>query len=167
MTITGIYVMSRVRSTGRFACLTLDITCKLFNQFFFIAAMLIGTIDFYHFVPLSLILILPGGHKVNAKQNLLSSFSQTLFIWSRWNLMWWWSHWSWTSREYLWVRLIKIRETSAVLVTASKNFIIWHAFGSLKINLIPTWCGDSIDRYYFTLHFDTSLIIIYLDVHSK
>ena len=37
-------------------------------------AMLIGTIYLYHFVPLSLSLTLPGGHKVSLKQNLLASF---------------------------------------------------------------------------------------------
>ena len=40
--------------------LTLDITRKLFNQIFFICAMLVGTIGFYHFIPLSLTLILPS-----------------------------------------------------------------------------------------------------------
>ena len=39
--------------------LTLAITHKLFNQIF-ISAMLIGTIDFCHFIPLSLILTLAG-----------------------------------------------------------------------------------------------------------
>ena len=43
---------------------------RLAWHFFFIPAMLrsIGTIDFYHVIPLSL--SLPGGHKVRAKQNL-------------------------------------------------------------------------------------------------
>ena len=40
----------------------------------------IGTIDFYHFILLLLTLTLPGGHKDSAKQNLLASFSRTLFI---------------------------------------------------------------------------------------
>ena len=47
---------------------------------FFLPAMLVGTIDFYHFIPLPLALPLPSSHKVNAKQNLLASFSPTLFI---------------------------------------------------------------------------------------
>ena len=57
----------------------------------FIPAMLTGTIDFYHFIPLSLTLTLSWGHKVSAKQDLLalfSLFSPTLFFWSRWSLMW-------------------------------------------------------------------------------
>ena len=47
---------------------------------FSIPAMLIGTIDFYHFMSLSLALALPGGHKLSAKQNLLVSCSPPLFI---------------------------------------------------------------------------------------
>ena len=42
----------------------------------FIPAMLLGTIDFYHCIPLSLTLTLAEHHKVSAKQNLLTSFSR-------------------------------------------------------------------------------------------
>ena len=42
------------------------------------ADMLIGTVDFYHFIPLSVNLTVAGSHKVSAKQNLLASFSCTL-----------------------------------------------------------------------------------------
>ena len=35
----------------------------------FISAMLLGTVDFSHFIPLSLILILAGGHEVRGKQD--------------------------------------------------------------------------------------------------
>ena len=41
-------------------------------------AYTIGTIDLQHFIPLSVILTLPGCHKVSAKQNLLASFSHTM-----------------------------------------------------------------------------------------
>ena len=58
----------------------------------FMPAMFIGTIDFYHFIPLSLTLNLPWNHKVSMKQNLLASVSPTLFIWSGWNLVWWLSN---------------------------------------------------------------------------
>ena len=51
---------------------------ETFQPNFFIPAMLrvtvIGTIDFYHFIPFSWTLSLPGGHKVSAKQNLFTSF---------------------------------------------------------------------------------------------
>ena len=48
------------------------------QQKFFIPAMLIGTIDFYHLMPLSL--TFRGGHKINAKQNIMASFSPILLI---------------------------------------------------------------------------------------
>ena len=53
---------------------------QTFQPTFFVPAMLIGTIYFYHVRLLSLTLTLPGGHNVSAKQNLLASFSPTLFI---------------------------------------------------------------------------------------
>ena len=51
---------------------------QTFQPNVFIPAQLIGTIDFYHFMPLSLTLS-QGGHKVSAKQNLFASFSPTFF----------------------------------------------------------------------------------------
>ena len=60
-------------SSGRPYCvaktlsLTLDITRKPFNHFFFIPAMLIGAIDFYRFITFSQTLTLPGGYKMSAK----------------------------------------------------------------------------------------------------
>ena len=42
---------------------------QIFEPTLFIPAMLIGTIDFYHFIPPSLTMALPGGHKVS--KNLL------------------------------------------------------------------------------------------------
>ena len=100
--------------------------CKDFNighytqtvqQIFFTPAMLIGTMDFCHFIPLSLTLTLPGGHKVSTKQNLLASFSWPLFIWSGWR---WWSHWSWTS--CFWVRFFETRGITAVLLASLLMF---------------------------------------------
>ena len=41
-------------------------------------AMLICTIDFYYSIPLSL--SLTRGHKVSAKQNIVASFSHTLYF---------------------------------------------------------------------------------------
>ena len=40
----------------------------------FITAMFISTIDFCHFVPLSVALILASGHKLSRKQNLSAYF---------------------------------------------------------------------------------------------
>ena len=47
---------------------------------FVIPAILVGTIDFYHGIPLLLTLTLPGGHKDSAKQDILASFSRTLLL---------------------------------------------------------------------------------------
>ena len=52
----------------------LDITLKLFDQILFIPAMLIGTIDLNHFIPLPLTLTLPGGHKISTQQNVWLHF---------------------------------------------------------------------------------------------
>ena len=73
--------MSRVRPACRPSCMTrnlaLDITRKVF--IFFIPAMLIGTIDIDRFIPLLVTLTLAGCYKVRAKQNLVATFSSTLF----------------------------------------------------------------------------------------
>ena len=53
---------------------------QTFEPNLFIPAMLIGTVDFYHFIRLSLTLTLPRVRKVSAKQNLLASFSRTLLF---------------------------------------------------------------------------------------
>ena len=47
---------------------------QIFQRNIFIPAMPIGTVEFYHFIPLSLILTLTGDLKVNAKQKLLAYF---------------------------------------------------------------------------------------------
>ena len=63
---------------GRSAVLC-DKNIKHFMQSFlkdlFKPAMLLGTIDLFHGKPLSVNLILGGGHKVSAEQNLLASLS--------------------------------------------------------------------------------------------
>ena len=88
-----------------------------FQPVVLIPAMLIGTIDCCHFIPFSLALILPWGHKVSSKQNLLASFSHTLFNWSGLNFIWYWSNSRWTSWYYFWVKFIETREITAVLLT--------------------------------------------------
>ena len=84
-----IYVMSCVHPANQLAVHTSILHSKNFNVGhyrqtvpvnFLRSAMLIGTIDFYCFVPLSQALTLPAGHKVSPMQILLASFSQTLFI---------------------------------------------------------------------------------------
>ena len=48
------------------------------HQQFSCLLMLTHTSDLYNFIPFSVILILPGGHKVSAKQNLSALFFHTL-----------------------------------------------------------------------------------------
>ena len=56
--------------------------CTDFQPNVFIPAVLIGTIELFHFISLSMTLTLAGGHKVNRMQNLWTSFSCKLFNWS-------------------------------------------------------------------------------------
>ena len=49
------------------------------QPYLFMPTMLVSTIGLYDFIPLPLNLTFPGGHKVSAKENLLTSFSRTLF----------------------------------------------------------------------------------------
>ena len=111
---------------GRWSCVGKTLAIRHYTQTvkpnFFIHAMLIGIIDFFCFrsLSLTLTLTLPGGHMVSTKQNLLASFSPKLFVWSGWNLMWWWSNMSRTSWDYFRVRFIETREITAVLQTAKK-----------------------------------------------
>ena len=119
-----IYVMSCVQPASWPAILrgrnfNTGHSMQTFQSLFFIPAMLIGTIDFYHFLPLSLALTLPGSHKVSAKQNLLASFFCTLFSWSEWNEIWSWSNSSWTYWYCFWVKFNETWEITAVLLAAS------------------------------------------------
>ena len=102
---------------------------QTFQPNLFILCVLLGSIDFYHFIPHSLTLTMAWSHKVSAKQNLLASFPPTLFNWWGWNMTCWWSNSSWTSWYYFWIRFIETREITAVLMTASKNFNIGMHFG--------------------------------------
>ena len=113
----------------------------------FTPAMLIGTIDFY-FIPLSATLSLAGG--------------PMLFIWSRWNLVWWYSHLSWTFWDYFWVSDNK--GNNCCFADSVEKLYCWHAFGCLLMDLIQTWYDN---RYYCTLNFDTSLIGLDLDSRSQ
>ena len=108
------------------------------------------------FLPLSM--TLTGGHKVNAKLNLLASFSPTLFSWSGWNLMWWSSSY-WTSGDYFLEDLSK-QEKQLLFYRQRQQTFTWQAFGCLWMDLNQTWCDD---RCYCTLHFDSSLIGLDLD----
>ena len=116
--------MGRARSSVRFAwqkfqCWTIHTN---FLTVFFIPAMLIDTFDFNHFIPLSLTLTLLGGHEVSEKQNLLASFSRTLFNWSNWNLIGVKAFQvEYHENDFEW-DLVKQWKITAVLLTPSKFF---------------------------------------------
>ena len=75
--------MSRVRPAGRppsvAKTLTLDITRKLFNHIFK-TAIPIGTTDYYHLIPLSLTLTLPGPQTVGLLNHMLNLFCHNLLV---------------------------------------------------------------------------------------
>ena len=136
--------------------------------------MLIGTTDFYHCIPLSLTLILPGGHKVSAKQNLLASFSPTFFSLSGWNVLWWWSNSSRTAWENFWVGFVETREITAVLLTASQKFhfgmhsnvckLFWFKLSMIDTIvlyvLILVWfysMEKTLMMWFYTIYFDIVL----------
>ena len=70
--------MSRVRTAGPPSLMAKNFNVRRYMHSFrpncFIPAMRAGTIDFRHFMRLSLILTLTGSHKVSAKQNLSCAF---------------------------------------------------------------------------------------------
>ena len=80
-----IYVMSCVRLFGSPAsCHGKNFNAGLYMQtvlpIFFIPAILMGTIDVYPFILTLVTLTMSESHMVSAKQNILASFSHTLFI---------------------------------------------------------------------------------------
>ena len=102
------------------------------------------------------------GHKVSSEQNLLASFSRSLFYWSRSNWIGPWINSSWTT--WLWVRFDETRKITAVLLTTSKKLQRWRAFGRLWIDLVYTWYDD---RHSRTQYFSTSLLYLYLELRSQ
>ena len=101
--------------------LTLDITGKLHHFLSYLKAILKGTIDFYHFKPLSLTLTIQGVTRSAHSKSYWLHFLPHNFIWSRWDLMWRWSNSSWTTWDFFSVRFIETREITAVLLPASKK----------------------------------------------
>ena len=102
---------------------------QTFQPFCFIAAMLIGTLDIYYFTSLSLTLTLTGGHNVSSEQNLLVSFSRTLFNWSGRSMIWCWSNWSLLSwhhltvnvfTRHLWISFVQI----GLMIYSTELFIL-------------------------------------------
>ena len=169
MSMIWINVMSCVglASGWRPSCmarnLTLDITCKLFNQFF-------HTCHAYKhhwlqpFYSPFTNLDIAWRSKDQCKENLMASFSRTLFNWSGWNFIWCWSKSSWTSWYYFWATFKGTREITAVLWTVSKTFKVGMLSDVYEWIWFATWCDD---RYCCALHVDTSLTDLDLDSISQ
>ena len=65
---------------GKSFIIWLDIVSKLFNQYFFTSTLLMGTVDHYRFISLSMTLTLTGSHMVSWKQTLLSHTFQLISL---------------------------------------------------------------------------------------
>ena len=53
---------------------------QTFQTNVFMPVLRTSTADCFHSVPLSVTLVLVGGHKISTEHNLLASFSYTLFL---------------------------------------------------------------------------------------
>ena len=69
---------------------------QTFQPIFSIAAMLIGTIDFYHFIPLSLTFTIAGLQGQRKAKSLSFTLLHTFQL-IRMNLIWCWRNLNWTS----------------------------------------------------------------------
>ena len=123
---------------------------------FYMPAVLIGTIDFHHFVPLSLTLTLPWGHKVSVKPNLnlLHTFH---LIRMKFDVM---RHYKLIILTLLLNKIYWNKENGCCFTDCVKNWRC-HAFGRLQISLIQIWYDDRSILLYSTF-----LWYIDLDVDS-
>ena len=140
--ISHVHVVSCATSHFAWQNLTLDITRTPFIQIFVMLAMLIGTTDFYHLIPFSVTSTLAEGHEVSVKQNLLASFSSTLFDWQ--DEIWCGvkSNSSWTSWYFFWMRVFLCcccccclhQGSNCCFTDCIKKPYNWHALRSLWTN---------------------------------
>ena len=131
----------------------LDITHQLFDQNFFILAMLIGTIDFYHFIWAFTDLDFGWGSQGQCKAKPAGFIFSHIFrlIRMKFDVM-----------KQLKPNILKLllseiswnKENNCCLANCIKNVNIGMHLDVLWINLIQTWYDD---RFYCTLHLDTSL----------
>ena len=124
---------------------TLNIACKLFNHW--LLPLYTTFIDFH----------LAWGHKVKANQNLLASFSHTLFNWPGWNFIWHWSNSSWTIQYCFWVRF-----SLAAVLQCERNVSL-----ACILTFVSQFGANIDDRFYWTLHFDTSVADLDFDSRSQ
>ena len=142
----------------------LNISCKVF--IFFIPAMCIGIVDFYHYKWAWLWLGVTRSEQSETSWLL----SGTVFSEWGWNFVWCGSNSSWTPWCYVWVAFNEIWKIlgEVAVISLPLNLIYWDvrllfcwlhqtgwlAFGCYWSHLILTWYDDT---YHCTLHFDTNL----------
>ena len=131
---------------------------QTFQPDFFTLAMLVGTTDYYHFIPFSLIVTLAGGTR--------SAQGKTCWL----HFL---SHFS-IDQDEIWRGDEAIQE---VCPDTSLNEVYWNKVKQNKpfnvgvhsdvFKLI--WCklGIMIDLCYWSLHFDTSLLDLELDLRPQ
>ena len=107
-----------------------------YAQPFFSPTMLIGAMYFSHVIPFQW----PWPWlEVRMKKTLFASSFHTVFNGMGLDLVWWWSNLSCMSWDCCWLRFVRSMEMIAVLLTASKKRLDWHAFGHLLIKLVQIW----------------------------
>ena len=128
-------------------------TCKYFSEFLWIRAMLVGTIDFYHFMPLSLTFTLAEGCKVSSKPNLLAFdfiFSHTLqLIWMKFGVV---KQFKLNILRLLYKEICGIKRNRALLFywLHQKNF-------DIHVDIYELICFKVHVMIDTTKHFDASL----------
>ena len=126
------------RPTGNLSCVAKNFNCghytKTVQPNVFIHVLLIDTIDCCHFIPLSLTLTLPGGHKIRAKP-IAFIFSHTFnLIITKFDVVM--QPFKLNIMRLLLSTILHKRELSAVLQTASTTVtlaciqIFIHGFNS-------------------------------------
>ena len=125
--------------------------------------MLIGTIDFYHFIPLSLTFTLPWvTRSVESKTYWLLFLPHFYLIKVKFDVMM--KQLKLKIQRLLFSKIYGNKGNNCCFTDCGKELWRGHVFRCLWIDLIRTWCDG---RYYCIQHFDTSLIDHDLDSRSQ
>ena len=110
--------------------------------------MFMGTIDVYHFIPLSVALIMDEDDKVSTKQNLSALFSRTLF--SRTGMKFGVSmkQCKLTILSRFLREIYDIKRSECCFTDCIKKHLTLACILKLQHVLVQTWCYH---RYYLTL----------------
>ena len=155
--------MSRVRLAGWTSCmhklLTLDITSKFFNHFF-MPVKIMGTIDFLHFIPLSLTLTLPGVTR-SAQSNIFWLYFLACFSTDQNKIKY--------SAEAIEVERPDTSFGCHLMKQRKQLFYrlrqkCWHAFRLLSVNFNQT-CYD--DKDHLIIHGDICLTMTFIQDHRS